>query len=389
MLPVFIALTLTGGGFNNARMSMETIVVTAHAMGRTLVLPPSQGVYLLRKDRDKQRVHFSFEDFYHMEQIGYEHAGLEIISMEEFLRTEAMAGHLRNRTTGAVAYPPNNRTNWDGEEPKPLKEYLREVALTPLDWAPEKCLAAFPSDDGPEHFRELTDMFAEAKRGGGPGSKGAGRDKYRDNPVPVNASSLDRMSEAVSTGRIDRLCVYDREMQDADVVHYMCFHKMRVRMLTHFYAFLYFEVSYIEKEALQTLLMLRDYTVSSLRCLKSRNATGDALSRDGRIGDTTYGPSASCAITCGIRTRSSALQRASSMRYGGGPAAGEIIPGVSSIPSTSDGATSSTKTRDWRRIRYSRTSRTKYRSTRQCSSRRIIRGSPSSSRWRITTTSYI
>ena len=54
-------------------MSMETIVVMSHAMGRTLVLPPSQGVYLLRKDRDKQRVHFSFEDFYHMEQIGYEH----------------------------------------------------------------------------------------------------------------------------------------------------------------------------------------------------------------------------------------------------------------------------------------------------------------------------
>ena len=34
--------TSPGGGFNNARMSMETIVVMAHAMGRTLVMPPSQ-----------------------------------------------------------------------------------------------------------------------------------------------------------------------------------------------------------------------------------------------------------------------------------------------------------------------------------------------------------
>mmetsp|Transcript_9077 Transcript_9077/g.18215 ORF Transcript_9077/g.18215 Transcript_9077/m.18215 type:complete len:206 (-) Transcript_9077:1749-2366(-) len=107
-----------GGGFNNIRMSMETMIVMAHAMSKTLVMPPSQQMYLLRKDKGKQRIHFSLtHDFYHLEQVGYEHAGLHVISMEEFLKTEAMTGNLFNKATGDVAFPPNNRTNWDGMWP--------------------------------------------------------------------------------------------------------------------------------------------------------------------------------------------------------------------------------------------------------------------------------
>lgn len=215
---------------------METFVLMSHAMGRTLVLPPSQGVYLLRKDRDKQRVHFSYNDFYHMDQIGYEHDGLDIITMEEFLKIEAMSGNLKNKTTGVVMYPPDNRTNWDGMDPKLLKEYLREVTLTPLDWAPEKCLAAFPSDDGLEHFDELNDMFAQVQKM----KVGGWWKKYDDNPTPVDAGPVDRMAEMATNA--NRLCIYDAGMQSAPVVHFMCYHKMRVRMLTHFYAFLYFEV---------------------------------------------------------------------------------------------------------------------------------------------------
>jgi len=40
-----------GGGWNNIRMAMETVIVMAHAMGRTLVLPPEKRMYLLGKHR--------------------------------------------------------------------------------------------------------------------------------------------------------------------------------------------------------------------------------------------------------------------------------------------------------------------------------------------------
>ena len=36
-----------GGGWNNIRMAMETVIVMAHAMGRTLVLPPEKRMYLI------------------------------------------------------------------------------------------------------------------------------------------------------------------------------------------------------------------------------------------------------------------------------------------------------------------------------------------------------
>jgi hypothetical protein len=43
----YISFTADRGGWNNVRMSMEIIFVIAAASGRTLVLPPSQNLYLL------------------------------------------------------------------------------------------------------------------------------------------------------------------------------------------------------------------------------------------------------------------------------------------------------------------------------------------------------
>lgn len=45
----YITFEYDQGGWNNVRMGMEILIVMAHAMGRTLVLPPAQHLYLLGK----------------------------------------------------------------------------------------------------------------------------------------------------------------------------------------------------------------------------------------------------------------------------------------------------------------------------------------------------
>ena len=77
------------------------------------------------QDKGKQNIHFDFSDFFHLESLNVEHEGLDIITTEEFLLREAMTGNMKDKSTGAVSFPPHNRTNWDGQDPKELKEWLR------------------------------------------------------------------------------------------------------------------------------------------------------------------------------------------------------------------------------------------------------------------------
>ena len=77
----FLTFEPDSGGWNNIRMAMETALVMSHAMGRTLVLPPEQRMYLI----DKGGKSFSFNDFFHLDAISIEHRGFKVIRMEEFL----------------------------------------------------------------------------------------------------------------------------------------------------------------------------------------------------------------------------------------------------------------------------------------------------------------
>ena len=214
------------GGWNNIRMAMETVLVMAHATGRTLVLPPEARMYLLGGA-------FTFNDFFHLDSIDAEHEGLNIITMEEFLKREG--GKLPNLSTKKLEKVPDDRMNWDGEDLMPLWKYLRKVGYIDISWNPTECLAGFPATKGSNAIKELqeidTRIRAMAKDDNNP-------DNFTGKPVGSDAPAFERLRE--NLGGRKGLCIYDQEMQDAKLVHFKVDHSDKARMLTHFYGFVFF-----------------------------------------------------------------------------------------------------------------------------------------------------
>jgi hypothetical protein len=79
----------------------------------------------------------------------------------------------------------------------------------------------------------------------------------------------------------NEMCLYDKNMQDTKVVHIMCYHKMRVRLLTHFYQFLFFE-DY--KQDLWSKRFVRDHLryLDELQCAAAKvvNAIREIARKD-------------------------------------------------------------------------------------------------------------
>ena len=207
----------------------------AHATGRILVMPPEQGMYLLHKG-EGQKNRFSFTDFFHFQSMAVEHAGIEIISFEEFLNREVMDGQMIDKQ-GSVTFPPNNRTDWNGsgrDEVKALDMWVRTFATNPI-WSFDECMVGFPAEpgfEGPNRLRAWASNVTST-------DQVTRLNEYTGNPVPVDGDPQDRLRENLAHRK--RLCIYNEEFQNAKVFHLMGDNKSEARLLVHFYAFLFFE----------------------------------------------------------------------------------------------------------------------------------------------------
>ena len=203
-------------------------------MGRTIVLPPAQPFYLFQDRR--QKFHFTFHDFFHLNEAQLEHAGIKIISTTRFLERVIEEGLLKNKTTGLISFPPYNRTDWENKSGIELKElygWLEETAYV-KGWNTNKCIAFWPNDTSmdPSSIDRIESLMKVDPK----------KSQYVGIPVPVNASAKDRLAEQL-VGRKE-VCLYHDEMQREPVVHFKFAwnaDEKSSRFLAPFYTFNFYE----------------------------------------------------------------------------------------------------------------------------------------------------
>ena len=233
--PKYLTFEPDEGGWNNIRMSMETATALAHAMGRILVLPFEQKMYLLGQDDKKENNRFTFKKFFPFDAISEEHKAVEVITMEQFLDREVMTGNIKSR--GKAVFPPQNRTNWEGHirDGKEFWHWLRNVTLAST-WDFSQCSGVFPKMPGKEAADDMQKLY-ETMDMNEQSHKTFKR--YENNPTPVDAPAIDRLREMLSFRK--KICLYNDRMQKAKVMHFMGDNNSGARLLVHFYAFLFFE----------------------------------------------------------------------------------------------------------------------------------------------------
>jgi len=115
-----------------------------------------------------------------------------------------------------------------------LWKYLRDVGNTP-EWDPWVCALAIPesTDD-----KSITDLETTVKSimNGSYGKPKPKLEEFDGKPVAVDASMGDRMREALADR--EEICIYDKPLQKAKLIHLKV--DKGVRLLTHFYAFIFF-----------------------------------------------------------------------------------------------------------------------------------------------------
>ena len=221
-------------------------------MGRTIVLPPENPIYLLSKSKT-EKSKFTFRDFFHLEEAEAEHSHLRFMSMDQYLNKVGMKGMLKDSKTGNVIFPPENRTDWDkvdDEDRDELREYIHNTSYTNHSWHPEGSFSYFPAnstDLGPESRARILKYVKDIKNV-------PEIEDYIGNPTPVDAPLLDRLKEHLM--KRDRISFYDETMQKERSISFATTEENDIRFLLPYYAFHFFEDW---KQALWTKRFVRDH----------------------------------------------------------------------------------------------------------------------------------
>ena len=242
----FLTWEYVPGGWNNVRMSVECVLVLAHATGRTLVLPPRQTINLLGKQNK-----WGMEDFFDLPSLRLL-KGLRIITMDEFLARERQFQILvtsRNRLEPSVSKLTPNLTlsGLLGDE---LWRHIRSMSDANLSW---------------------TFQFIVMPEYPVPGTTNVSIDNFQ----------LKRFKE-FSCGRPHVL--YNQQYHLAHHLHLPSTIEMSIALRGHSYAFLYFEQPLLQQYYRR---FVRDYVRMNdpVQCAATRIV--DALRRESMLLNST------------------------------------------------------------------------------------------------------
>lgn len=241
------------GGWNNIRMALEVGLLFAHATGRIFVIPPPAVLYLLHQNKKWKDNFSTFADFLDFNRLGLDN-GLEIITMKEFLTTVAAPGLLSKPL-------PENNTDLIKQ---PLWDYL-ESACYSRPWEIGKSFIAF-------NFNS-SDCVNKSNSSSGLGSIDF-----------ININQSDRFQRF----HLNRTLVpYDKEFHSHRAIYFPGHENNR--LLTHFYAYLYFvddRMDRLSKRFVRDRMRYVDVVycvagqvIDEIHRIQSRNSSSTSLNR--------------------------------------------------------------------------------------------------------------
>lgn len=184
----YLTFELPMTGFSAQRRALEHMILLSFSLGRTLVLPPRQGML--------DGTLMGLLDYFDIAS-NKMFKGIQVIPMQDFL--QRVAPFLGAQETQLFGH-----NNWDGaEDIQTLYQYLRTAGTIPTSWDPQRCFIGYS-------FEQLSKLIARIMK------RVDGRDHpspwdFQGKPIPVKAPELERLREFMADRR--QICSHGKNKE--------------------------------------------------------------------------------------------------------------------------------------------------------------------------------